>query len=462
MTFALIGAGFSGLGVAAAFRRHGIDYEQFEAADAIGGNWHHGVYETVHIISSRKTTEYGDFPMPSSWPDFPSARQMLEYLNAYADHHDLRGGIRLSTKVTRVEPVDVEAGTWKVSWERANGERGERIYDGVVVCNGHHWSSRMPKYPGAFGGELIHSKSYKSPEQLAGKRVLVIGGGNSACDIAVEAARFAQSAHISMRRGYWFLPKTFLGVPLVELMQPWMPPFAQRAVARAMARVAVGPYERYGLQHPDHRPFDRHPTINSELLYYLRHGEIAPHPDIERWDGRAVRFVDGHEEEIDLVIAATGFDVRFPFLADGVVAWKDGYPQLIGGLVPPDHKNIYFFGLGQPRYGAGPLITAGADLLCEAVATQRRLEVPLGAVLARLGSRPPRTWLQDPFAVLRQVRLGKRLMPRLPAIAPLIMGARGRRRGPRAPVAATGVDASSRAPSRRAIGGDASAREGFR
>lgn len=429
MTFAIIGAGFSGLGVAAAFRKNGIDYEQFEAAEAIGGNWHHGVYETVHIISSRRTTEYSDYPMPSSWPDFPSAQQMLEYLNAYAGHHRLHEEIRLSTKVTRVEPVDVEAGTWRVAWETASGERGERVYEGVVVCNGHHWASRLPQYPGELGAELLHSKSYKSPAQLAGKRVLVIGGGNSACDIAVEAARFARSAHISMRRGYWFLPKTFLGVPLVELMQPWMPSFAQRAVARTMARIAVGPYERYGLQHPDHRPFDRHPTINSELLYYLRHGKITPHPDIRRWDGDQVEFVDGVKERFDLVIAATGYDVSFPFLAEGVVEWRHGYPQLIGGLMPPDHKNIYFFGLGQPRYGAGPLISAGADLLCTAISTQQRLDVPIGAVLERLGQRPPRTWLLDPFAVLRQVRMGKRIMPRLPAIAPLIMSETAVKRG---------------------------------
>ncbi len=427
MTFAIIGAGFSGLGVAAAFQKNGIDYEQFEAEEAIGGNWHHGVYETVHIISSRKTTEYSDFPMPSSWPDFPSAKQMLEYLEAYADHHRLRGNVRLATKVTRVEPDDRERGTWRVAWETSSGVRGEKIYDGVVVCNGHHWASRLPEYPGALSAELLHSKSYKTPAQLAGKRVLVIGGGNSACDIAVEAARFARSAHISMRRGYWFLPKTFLGVPLVELMKPWMPAFAQRAVARTMARIAVGPYERYGLQHPDHRPFDRHPTINSELLHYLRHGEITPHPGIRRWDGDEIEFVDGTKERFDLVIAATGYDVSFPFLAEGVVRWRDGYPQLIGGLMPPDHRNIYFFGLGQPRYGAGPLITAGADLLCTAISTQQRLDVPIGAVLERLGQRPPRTWLQDPFAVLRQVRMGKRIMPRLPAIAPLVMSRAERR-----------------------------------
>jgi cation diffusion facilitator CzcD-associated flavoprotein CzcO len=429
MTYAIVGAGFCGLGVAAAFARYAsrsptggnkIDFEIFEAEDALGGNWHHGVYETVHIISSKKTTEYADFPMPDTYPDFPSAAQMLAYLQAYAAHHRLEEKMRLSTRVVRIAPNDDEESTWRVAFEHG-GKREEKTYEGVVVCNGHHWAMRMPSYPGTFDGEILHSKQYKSPKTLEGKRVLVIGGGNSACDIAVEAARFAASAHISLRRGYWFLPKTFLGVPLVELMRPWMPPFAQRAMARTVARLAVGPYDRYGLPEPDHRPFDRHPTINSELLYNLRHGEITPHPDIAKWDGKVVEFVDGTREDIDLVIAATGYDVSFPFVDDDVVKWKDGFPQLINGLMPPDRKNIYFFGFGQPRYGAGPLISAGADLLCTMVETQRRLDVPIGAVLERLGARPPRTWLQDPFSILRQVRMGKRLMPRLPRIARLLM-----------------------------------------
>ncbi len=424
MTYAIIGAGFSGLGVAAAFRKNGIDYEQLEAEAAIGGNWSHGVYDTVHIISSRKTTEYTDFPMPASWPDFPSAKQMLEYLNAYADHWDLRPRIRHSTRVTRVRVEDPEEGSWRVSWQLPSGETGERVYEGVIVCNGHHWSCRMPEYPGELTAELMHSKAYKGPAQLADKRVLVIGGGNSACDIAVEAARFAKSAHISMRRGHWFLPKTFFGVPLVELMRPWMPPPLQRALVRAMVKVAVGDYERYGLQRPDHEPFETHPTINSELLYYLRHGEIVPHPGIERWDGADVVFTDGEREPFDLVIAATGYDVDFPFLDEGILRWKDGYPQLIGGVMPLDHKNLYFFGLGQPRYGAGPLVTAGADLLCTTIRAQGQLEMPIGALLERLGQKPPRTWLLDPHAVLRNVRIAKRVFPRLPKVAPWVMGAR--------------------------------------
>jgi hypothetical protein len=425
---AIIGAGFSGLGVAAAFARAGIGFDAFEADDDVGGNWYHGVYEHVHIISSRKTTEYTDWPMPADWPDFPSAAQMLAYLRGYAERWELRPHIEFRTQVARVAPAASGAdGHWDVTLEREGGTRETRTYGGVVVANGHHWDRRFPDYPGELAGEIIHAKDYKSHAMLAGKRVLVIGGGNSACDIAVEAGRTASAAHISMRRGYWFLPKTMLGVPTAELMKPWMPARLQRAIVKAAVRVIVGRYRDYGLAEPDHEPFERHPTINSELLLKLRHGRVVAHPDIRRWDGHFVEFVDGTRAEIDLVVCATGYHVSFPFLAEGLVELdRHGMPNLIGGMMPPAHKNLYVFGVGQPRYGAGPLISAGADMLCSMVATQKQLSHPLGAVMERLGARPPRTHIQDPFQILRTVRIGKKILPRLPALESWIMRKGGR------------------------------------
>ncbi len=413
---AIIGAGFCGLGVAAAFTRAGIAYDQIEADDELGGNWYHGVYETVHIISSRKTTAYGDFPMPDEWPDFPSAGQMLTYLKSYADHHGLRQNITFDTAIDHVEPADDDR--WVVTL--AGGER--RLYGGVVLATGHHWDKRFPDYPGDFDGEIIHSKDYKHADTLRGRNVLVIGGGNSACDIAVEAARFAKSSHISMRRGYWFMPKTMLGVPTVELMSPWMPVPVQRLMMRGLLRIIVGRYEQYGLPHPDHRIFERHPTVNSELLYFLRHGRITPHGDVSRYLGKEVEFAGGERAPIDLVICATGYHVSFPMVADDVVRWDErGMPDLINGMLPKRHANLYFFGTGQPRYGAGPLISAGAETLSIMVGVQQQLSNPLGAVLARLGQRPPSTWVQDPHRLLRDVRRGRRLLPRLPKLEPLLM-----------------------------------------
>src|SRR5713226_4123285 len=234
---ALIGAGPVGLGMARAMLQHGIEYEQFDADQDLGGNWLHGVYSTAHIISSRKTTEYADYPMPADYPDFPSAQQMVDYLRDYAEHFKLRPHIQFRTKVLMCLPL--EDGRWEL--ELAGG--GKRIYKGVVVCNGHHWDRRFASYPGTFSGEIIHSKDYKDPEQLRGKRVLVIGGGNSACDLASEAARVGRSCAISLRRGYWFLPKTVFGTPLAELARSWFPTFLQRPFIRLLLLVSIGRYE---------------------------------------------------------------------------------------------------------------------------------------------------------------------------------------------------------------------------
>lgn len=413
--FAIIGAGFSGLSVAGAFKRHSIDFDVLEADDALGGNWYHGVYETAHIISSRKTTQYSDFPIPEAYGDFPSAANMLRYFNAYADHYQLRPHIQLNTEVEYIAPRTEDGYEVRL----ANGET--RQYDGVVIANGHHWDRRMPTYPGIFAGQIIHSKDYKSPAQLQGKRVLVIGGGNSACDIAVEATRFAQSSHISMRRGYWFMPKTMFGIPSVEFIQPWLPIWAQRLFIRTVITIMFGSYERYGLQTPDHRIFEKHPTINSELLYYLKHQRITAHPDIKCYDGHTVEFVDGTRAAFDLIVCATGYHLSIPFLQPGIIEVKGYMPQLIAGLFHPQHKNLYYFGAGQARYGAGPLLTEGAEAMARVVEAQRVMRYPVGAVLQKMGIKPPDNVLIDPHEALRGARLLQRVAPHLPRLECLLM-----------------------------------------
>ena len=405
---AIIGAGPCGLAIANGLQRHQIPYDQFEADDDVGGNWYHGVYTTAHIISSRKTTEYSDFPMPVHYPDFPSREQMLVYLRAYAVHFRLREQIEFSTTVLMCRPL--ADGRWEV--ELSGGAK--RIYQGVLVCNGHHWHRRWPELPGRFAGEYFHSKDYKRPEQLQGRRVLVIGGGNSACDIAAEAARVGRSCHISLRHGYWFLPKTLFGRPLVEVLPGWVPVFAQRLMLRAALRVVFGKYEDYGLPKPDHRIFDRHPTISSELLHYVRHGRILPKPDIDSVQGQQVRFTDSSLEEYDTIVAATGYDVSFPFLPPGLVEVRHGNLAMVyGGLCPAEYKNLYIVGTMQPRYGFGPLITRAADLIAKIIRIQQQMELPIGLVMKATGSPLPKTHLVNPHAALRQMWLAEKFLPAL-------------------------------------------------
>jgi Flavin-binding monooxygenase-like len=404
---ALIGAGPVGLAVARALKSHGIEYEQLEADHDVGGNWLHGVYPTAHIISSRKTTEYPDYPMPAHYPDFPSAGQMLEYLRDYADHFGLRERIQFNTKVLMALPL--ADGRWES--QLLGGER--RIYKGLIVCNGHHWDKKFPSYPGIFSGQILHSKDYKSPSQLKGKRVLVIGGGNSACDVASEAARVAERCTLSLRRGYWFLPKTILGIPSAELIKPWVPVWMQRVFLRAALRMIVGRYEDYGLPKPNHKIFEAHPTINSELLHYIRHGRIEPKPDVSRYDGDTVHFADGTSGQFDLIVCGTGFHVSFPFLPQGMVHTHGGVADLYGGMFLPDCKNLYIVGTAQLRYGFGPVVTPGADLLAQLIRMQEQMELPIGLVLKESGMKLPTTHLVDPHAAIRGIRHAKRMLPLL-------------------------------------------------
>lgn len=409
----VIGAGPAGLAIAKGLKQNGIAYEQLEADDDVGGNWYHGVYETAHIISSKKTTEYSDFLMPADYPDFPSRQQMVDYLRAYARHFDLRQHIQFNTKVVMARPLEAEhpfgAGRWEV--ELSSGEK--RIYKGILVCNGHHWDRRWPSYPGQFNGETIHSKDFKRPEQLAGKRVLTVGGGNSACDIASEAARVGACSHLSLRRGYWFLPKTIFGLPLVEWIKGWMPVFVQRIFMKTCLRVIFGKYESYGLPKPDHKIFEHHPTVNSEMLHYVKHGRIKPRSDVARFDGQRVHFTDDSSDEYDIIVCATGYHVSFPFLPTGLVPVKGSVAQLYNGVALPEYKNLYIVGTSQPRYGFGPLATVGGDLLARLVKLQDQMELPIGMVLKGSGAKLPTTHLIDPHAAMREMRRAKWLMPLL-------------------------------------------------
>jgi cation diffusion facilitator CzcD-associated flavoprotein CzcO len=295
----------------------------------------------------------------------------------------------------------------------ASGE--VRRYTGVVVANGHHWDKRYPDCPGEFAGHALHSKDYKRPEDLEGERVLVVGAGNSGCDIAVEAANELGGAEISMRRGHWFLPKTIFGIPTAELDKPWFPVWAQRIFLRIMLRIVYGRYERYGLPRPDHKLFAKHPTVNSQLMYALRHGWVRARPDVARLEGRTVHFADGTSAEYDTIVWATGFHVSFPFLDRDLFEWQGGAPVRVAGMLAPGVANLYAYGVLQPRGGAGPLITAAARLLAEMVRVQEQLDHPLADDLSRL-EPPSAEMLVGISETMRRIAMGRRALK-------LIMGA---------------------------------------
>ena len=416
----VIGAGPVGLAMADALKMRGVAFDLVDANEGVGGLWRRGIYRGVHIVSSKKSTGYANYPMPGHYPDFPSSAQMLQYLENFARDCGLLDTMEFGRRVERAEPLVDE--TWRVTFE--NGET--RIYKGVVVCNGHHWDKRMPHFPGRFTGAIMHSKDYSDPSQLAGKRVLVIGGGNSGCDIACEAARSAASCDMSLRSGYWFLPKTAFGKPLTDLPLWSLPVFVQRLLLRALVRVFVGDYRQYGLPRPSHKLFERHPAFGTDLLNYLRQGRIKPRPNIARFSGTRVHFVDGSVGEYDLIVAATGFNVSMPFLPKNLVPVENEVVQVYGGAFPDTVKNLYVVGWAQARNGFGAIITPAAKLYAELIAMQDELELPIGYVLKWRGMKLPETHLVDPAAARRVIWMGHKMLPLFRRRAKILAETEGR------------------------------------
>lgn len=364
--FCIVGAGSSGLTVLKNFRAAGIPCECVEKNAQVGGIWNYGspgssVYRSTHLISSKRLTEFTDFPMPKAYPPFPSAAQVAQYLHSYADHFGLHESIELNSPVEWIEPH--KSSGWNVCL--ADGQ--QRHYRGVVIANGHNWDPNWPNVPGEFSGKVLHSAQYKTPDQIAGQRVLVVGAGNSGCDIAVEAAQNAEETYQSVRRGYHYLPKFLLGRPLDscgEWLLRWRTPlWLRRWIVRQSVGLALGFPEQYGLPAADHKLFETHPIVNSQMLYYVGHGRIRVKPALTELCGDRVRFADETEQPIDTIIYATGFKISFPFIDPAELNWKDGAPDLYLNLFHPERDDLFVAGLIQPDSGQWGLVDYQAQLL---------------------------------------------------------------------------------------------------
>ena len=390
----VIGAGPSGIAaaknlLAAGFRRVVV----YDRNAEVGGNWiyrpdpsHSSVFETTHIISSKRLSQYEDFPMPDAYPDYPGHAQLKAYFQSYARHFGVDRVLELGTEVSSARPRP--GGGWTLAL--GNGRREE--FDALLVASGHHWDPRMPSYPGTFTGQLLHSHAYKSAEPFVGKRVLVIGGGNSACDIAVETSRRSARTEISMRRGYWFVPKFVMGLPtdvINDRLMRRLPKAIRQQLGKLTVWLVQGRNSQYGLPEPEHGPFEAHPTINSELLYFIRHGEIHPRPDIARFEGSAVHFVDGSSAEFDVIIAATGYVTRFPFLDTAEVGDYSGREvPLYLKIFHPRFDDLFFIGLFQPQGCIWPLSDWQGRLVARALLGAWRRPADIEATIRRELAHP--------------------------------------------------------------------------
>jgi cation diffusion facilitator CzcD-associated flavoprotein CzcO len=349
MNVCIIGAGVSGLTAAKALGDRDVRHTCFEASDDVGGNWYFrnpngrsSAYRSLHIDTSKTAIGFTDFPMDERYPDFPHHTEIHQFLREYADAFSLRERIRFETPVQSARRL---AGGWDIDGER---------FDALLVCNGHHWDPSYPRFAGHFDGPAIHSHHYIDPTEplpLQGKRVLVVGIGNSAADIVSELSRkgVAERVFISTRSGAWVIPKYILGRPLDTIVKtnPRLPLGLQRRVARLLPPLVSGRMEDFGLPHPDHHFLEAHPTVSSELLLRLGSGDAIAKPDVAELLGDRVRFEDASVEHVDAIIYATGYKISFPFFDPDFISAPGNVISLYKRMFKPGLDDLAFVGLGQ-------------------------------------------------------------------------------------------------------------------
>ncbi len=349
-SYCIVGGGPAGLVMARTFLAEGVPFDVFERHTSLGGIWDQDnpgspMYDTAHFISSKYTSGFYGYPMPDDYPDYPRHDQILSYIKGFAEAFGLDEHVMLGVEVVRATPLDDGSGPWEV--ELSTGER--RRYAGVVCANGVTWHPYVPELPGLerFAGEVRHSVTYRSPAEFAGRRVLVIGAGNSGVDIACDAAQSASAAYLSLRRGYRFVPKHLFGVPTDHFINHGGTPPHGVVVPvdpTDLVDALVGDLTRYGLAPPDHQLLESHPIMNTQVLHHFAHGDLTAKGDVREIREHSVVFADGSEEQVDLILLATGYDYQIPYLDPGLFDWSQGRPDLWMRVVHPTIDGLYVLG----------------------------------------------------------------------------------------------------------------------
>ena len=343
--FAVIGAGAGGLCAAKNLLARGIEPVIFEIGSRIGGLWAYEndsgrspAYRSLRINSEARVSSYGDFPFPEGTQLYPGTTEMERYFHAYAERFDLERRIRFGSRVAAIRR-EGEAYALEV-------EGGEtQHFDGVVVATGHQSTPRHPPQVEGFTGAYVHAHEYRVPDPYVGKRVLVIGPGNSGVDIAADICIGTEMTFLAARSPVLIMPRLMFGVPqsriLVKLEKPWLPWRLRIWMRTQLTRVYHGRMERWGLRTPKTRT---HPISHPTLIGHIAWNRITAKPGIDRVEERVVHFVDGTTEEVDAIIAATGYETDLPFLPSGTSPVRGTHMHLFNRIVHPDLPNVFFVG----------------------------------------------------------------------------------------------------------------------
>jgi dimethylaniline monooxygenase (N-oxide forming) len=440
---AVIGAGAAGLCAAKYLLARGVDVVIFEIGSCIGGLWVFGndnglspAYQSLHLNSEAKVTQYKDFAFPDGGPLYPDHSEVRRYLEAYAERFDIVRCIRFRSKVVDVAP---QGERWRILLEE--GEGGD--FDAVVVASGHQGKPTHPAWKDDFQGEYLHSHSYRIPEPFRGKRVLVVGMGNSAVDIASDICVVTKSTTIAARSPVLVMPRMLFGVPtsrvLARIEKPWMPWPLKRTMRELLVRIVYGTMEQWGFVTPKSRT---HPTSHTSLMSHFVWQRIKAKPGIDSVRGNEVRFADGTSQSFDTVIAGTGYAVDLPFLAPELRPLAGHRIELFLRVVHPTRRGLYFTGMFNVAGGGNiRMMDDQAEWIAELVCgdlglpDEREMRVVMEqeqAYLKRHFPGSPRYALElDPPFYRRQLareRQRARARPRPAAGAPLAPVESGSRR----------------------------------
>lgn len=369
--YCIIGAGPCGLAAARNFSKYGIKFDAFEVHTNVGGLWdiknpNSTMYESAHLISSKTQMHYEEFQFPKNTADYPHHSQMKKYFQNFANEFDLYKHYQFATRVDKTERN--AKGNWEITYTNLKNNHTETAeYKGLVIANGIFSTPNMPNFKGAenFKGEIIHASKYKSADIFNGKRVLVVGAGNSGCDIAVDAVHRAKYVDISVRRGYYFVPKYIFGKPsdTVGKKTTILPKFIKKKVEKKLLEIFTGKPEDFGFPKPDYEIFESHPIVNSLILHHLGHGDIEVMKDIDHLDGHTVYFKEGEAREYDIILCATGYKLNYPFLDKKHLNWVGKAPKLFMNIFHPTYDNLFILGMveatgigWQGRYDQADLV----------------------------------------------------------------------------------------------------------